>query len=322
MEKARAAVSSFIGKGGHHETDVTESVAPAVVNEQIKPTRHEELTEAVDREVHQDHYHTTVQPIQHQEVLPERHTHNMGAVQERTFEHDDAEQTRMKLEGEAARFRDTSTTHETRHTTATAPTVEGEHVHHHVHEKVIPIIHKETIQPEVVHTTVPIHEIHKAESEHHGTSTLPMKTLDDFKAGGGVLTGGQQRSHEAYEGDPRPYNSAMQLEQTEADKHFHAHDGLHDHQRALGRTGGGTTTSGPHSSNLENKVDPRVDSDRDGRSGLGQTGGGTTTSGPHSSNLENRVDPRVDSDRDGRSGLGQTGTGTGFGSGTTQQRGI
>ena len=103
---------------------------------------------------------------------------------------------------------------------------------------------------------------------------------------------------------------------------------------------GSSMTAGPHSSNLENKMDPRVDSDRDGRSGMGNTGvgstgsgygsntgvgstgsgyGSNTTAGPHSSNLENKMDPRVDSDRDGRSGLGNTGvgsTGTGYGSGT------
>jgi len=97
-----------------------------------------------------------------------------------------------------------------------------------------------------------------------------MKTLDDFKSGGGILTGGQQKAHEAYEGDPRPYNKAMQTERTDADEHFHEHDGLHDHQRALGRSGGDTTATGPHTSNLENKMDPRVDSDRDGRAGVGR----------------------------------------------------
>ncbi|KAA8572684.1 hypothetical protein MFRU_003g01620 [Monilinia fructicola] len=77
------------------------------------------------------------------------------------------------------------------------------------------------------------------------------------------------------------------------------------------------TTSGPHSSNLENKVDPRVDSDRSrdqhhyGRDAALAGGAATagyeadkhhhntakTTTGPHSSNIENKVDPRVDSDR-------------------------
>ncbi|KAJ8064712.1 hypothetical protein OCU04_007032 [Sclerotinia nivalis] len=79
------------------------------------------------------------------------------------------------------------------------------------------------------------------------------------------------------------------------------------------------TTTGPHSSNLENKVDPRVDSDlskqqshhygRDATvaGGLGgaayeankhhhNSANTTTSTGPHSSNLENKVDPRVDSD--------------------------
>jgi len=61
------------------------------------------------------------------------------------------------------------------------------------------------------------------------------------------------------------------------DVNFKAHDGLHDHQRAREGAAGSTTTSSPHNSNLENKMDPRVDSDRDGRSGLGTTEAGTGT---------------------------------------------
>jgi len=102
-----------------------------------------------------------------------------------------------------------------------------------------------------------------------------------------------------------------------------------------GTTGGvsHSTNSGPHNSNLLNKADPRVDSDRDGSanlggahnthntSGLGNTGtysgthagnthgthtgttGGvshSTNAGPHNSNLLNKADPLVDSDLDGR----------------------
>jgi hypothetical protein len=181
-------------------------------------------------------------------------------------------------------------THETQHSTGVAPRVEGEHVHHHgmikvssprfptvfnppsiVYENVQPVVHKETIQPEVVHTTVPIHEIHRAEAEYHGTSVLPMKKMEEFTAGGGNLTGGGQKANEAYEGEPKPYNQAMQMGQTDADVNFKAHDGLHDHQRALGDAGGGAAASGPHSSNLADKVDPRVDSDRDGKSRLRTT---------------------------------------------------
>lgn len=106
-------------------------------------------------------------------------------------------------------------------------------------------------------------------------------------------------------------------------------------------TGPATTTAGPHSSNLMNKADPRVDSDMDGRNafgaqthgtshvpgahtgntihstsghhqhntnpttGLGSTGPASTTAGPHSSNLMNKADPRVDSDLDGSKTVGK-----------------
>ena len=100
----------------------------------------------------------------------------------------------------------------------------------------------------------------------------------------------------------------------------------------MGGSHGTSTNYGPHSSNLANKVDPRVDSDRDGRAGLGGTTGmtgttgtygsstttGTTgmtghsgpgpapgTAGPHKSDMMNKVDPRVDSDLDGSKTMGQ-----------------
>ncbi|KAI4176485.1 MAG: hypothetical protein LQ348_006006 [Seirophora lacunosa] len=46
------------------------------------------------------------------------------------------------------------------------------------------------------------------------------------------------------------------------------------------------------------------------------SGYGSTTSGPHSSSMGNKADPRVDSDRDGRRGL-ETGSGTSGGYGTS-----
>jgi len=84
-----------------------------------------------------------------------------------------------------------------------------------------------------------------------------------------------------------------------------------------------STNHGHHDSNVVNKADPRIDSDRDGRASYGSTGAagttgttGTTgaygsvpstnsaatgpassTAGPHSSNVANEADPRVDSDQ-------------------------
>ena len=66
------------------------------------------------------------------------------------------------------------------------------------------------------------------------------------------------------------------------------------------------STTGPHSSNLANKVDPRVDSDMTSRTCQpGETfdtynTSTSTNAGPHDSNMANKLDPRVDSDMDNR----------------------
>jgi hypothetical protein len=78
-----------------------------------------------------------------------------------------------------------------------------------------------------------------------------------------------------------------------------------------------TSNSGPHSSNIANKADPRVDSDNDRHTGVGSSniGGASTStnSGPHDSNLANKADPRVDSDNDRHTSSG-TGSIGGIGS--------
>ncbi|KAK1966433.1 hypothetical protein LY78DRAFT_680951 [Colletotrichum sublineola] len=126
----------------------------------------------------------------------------------------------------------------------------------------------------------------------------------------------------------------------------------HGHTSGSGLTGNNTTTTGyndpdglhgPHSGRAANKIDPRVDSDRDHRgapgsgltgnntygtsTGPGHTGGlssnthGEATSGvtgnhapgyndpdgvhgPHGGRAANKMDPRVDSDRDHRGAPG------------------
>lgn len=321
MDKAKAAVSDFMHKAGHHDTTVHEKVAPAVTNETVVQKRHEEAQTAIDREIHQDHYHTSVQPVHDREVLPEKHHHNIVPVEERHHQHGNADAVKARLEQEQAQFQ-SSRSVQKEETHSVAPTIAGEHVHHHVHETIQPVVQKETIQPSVVHTTVPIHEVHENEAKHHATSALPAVSMADFKKQGGSLTGREER-YDGFEGEPRAVGSALG-------------------GSTSGITGSHSTTSGPHSSNMMNKADPRVDSDRDGSRNMGATGTGygssttgtgsgltgshSTTSGPHSSNMMNKADPRVDSDRDGSRNMGTsgtgygsstTGTGSGYGSGTT-----
>jgi len=72
-----------------------------------------------------------------------------------------------------------------------------------------------------------------------------------------------------------------------------------------------STNAGPHDSNLANKADPLVDSDRDGSRNAGAAAHGPGahhtghhTAGPHSTDAGNKLDPRVDSDRDGSRNAG------------------
>jgi len=114
--------------------------------------------------------------------------------------------------------------------------------------------------------------------------------------------------------------------------HSNAHDGTHagNHLGGTGTTGGlsNSTNAGPHDSNLANTLDPRVDSNLDGRgnrhgastgaaagifgaSGSHATHGSGTaqnTDGPHNSDIANQLDPRVDSDRDGSKTIGGNAT--------------
>lgn len=66
----------------------------------------------------------------------------------------------------------------------------------------------EVIQPTVVHTTVPIHEVHHNAAQVHTTSALPAVSLADFKKQGGVLTGREER-YDGFEGEPRSIGGGL-----------------------------------------------------------------------------------------------------------------
>lgn len=291
MDAAKAAVGKITGRTGHR-TDVDEFVNPAVTSETVKPHRHEETTEALDREVHQHHYHTTVQPISHTERVPEKHTHNLIPQVEREFKHDNEAETHRRVSAELGQFQDKSVTHETTHSTQAAPQAVGEHVHHHVHETVQPVIHKETIQPEVVHTTVPIHETHHQTAQHHGMSALPMKTLDEFTKAGGIISGSKSHSHEEYEGTPRPYNEKLK---TTIEKVLPGHHGTHDTS--------GTTDHAGTTGTTEQRDTPIGDMSRSERPDSGYSTTGNNVGTHTKPTMGDRANPMTDADRDGRAGV-------------------
>ncbi|KAL8647948.1 MAG: hypothetical protein Q9226_006216, partial [Calogaya cf. arnoldii] len=93
-----------------------------------------------------------------------------------------------------------------------------------------------------------------------------------------------------------------------------------DGSRGLGGRDTSGITGGAMGSTLPDRTAGNTVSTYDtGRSfPLGGVTSGTATSGPHSSNLANKTDPRVDDDRDGSRGVGGT---SGFGSGTSATSG-
>merc|ERR1712093_347118 len=110
MDKAKAAVGSFLHKDGKHDTTVHETVNPAVTQENVTRTKHENVTTAVDREVHQDHHH-------------------MAGVETRNLKHGNDEHVKERLAAEQAQFKNARTVGDTQHTSSANPTIAGEHVH-------------------------------------------------------------------------------------------------------------------------------------------------------------------------------------------------
>jgi hypothetical protein len=280
MDKAKAAISDFMHKSGKHDTTVHETVAPAVQNETVKPTQHENVTTAVDKEIHQDHYHRTVQPVQDREVLPEKHIANLGAVQHREFDHRKHDETKRALAAEQAAFKDQKVVNETQYTQSAAPAVGGEHVHHHIHETIQPVVHKETIQPQVVHTTVPIHEVHHNGAQHHTSTELPAMSMSEFKNKGGVL-GGREEKYDGFAGEPKNIGGTlthmMEGKTSKRDSGFDnaglKRDAMHGDHNPLDGKGMNTERGvagerGDGKPSLRDRLNPKVDADGDGKRGL------------------------------------------------------
>ncbi|PSK33456.1 hypothetical protein B9Z65_7343 [Elsinoe australis] len=293
MDAAKNAVKGFMSKSGHHDTSVHETTAPAVTNETVNQHRHENVTTAVDREVHQDHYHTTVQPVHDIKQLPEQHHHNMAPVEHRKFEHGNDADVKRRLEAERAQFKDTTVKGDTKHTSSVAPTVAGEHIHHHVHENIQPVVDRQTIEPHVVHTTVPIHETHHSAAQHHSTSTLPAVHMSDFKKQGGSLTGSQPRS-DFFEGEPRSMHGHVPHSGASSDKFRQTgHVNQHPHSTGAGVAGTGAAGAGAaalagHRHRRGSASSSSSSSDEEGKSsrrtrgtGAGLTGAAAGLTGNH-----------------------------------------
>ena len=187
----------------------------------------------------------------------------------------------------------------------------NKHLHSHVHETIQPVIQKEVIQPEVVHTTVPVHEVHHNSAQHHGTTTLPPVSIDEFKKQGGVLSGNHER-HNKFDGCPEGVHSQGSCPDGahpgRTAGHTSTHEGIHTRDNVTGNRGT-TGTTGTIGTSHHVTGEGREGSGR-GLEGsvpgnnTHHTGTGTTTdtTGKKPSLLD-RLNPMKDSDHDGKKGM-------------------
>jgi len=152
--------------------------------------------------------------------------------------------------------------------------------HSHVHETIQPVIHKETIQPETIHTTVPIHETHYEAAKHHGTSNLPPVSMEQFKSQGGTLSGRESMtSAKCVEGCPQ---------------------GAHTHSDGSHVSGIGASSS-TGSSGMMGQSSTTTTTSSTGTAGT--TGLKSTTETKKGPSLMDRLNPMKDADGDGKAGF-------------------
>ncbi|KUI54237.1 hypothetical protein VP1G_01662 [Cytospora mali] len=327
MEAAKAAVFKHLSRDGHHETEVQEHIKPAVQHEHVQPTQHEKVYRPMDKEVHREHHHTTVQPITDKEVLPEKHSHIHENTEHKEFRHGDHDRIKDTLSKEHARLglEHTREVGSTTRTAAEAPTAQGEHVHHHVHEHVQPVIEKDVIQPHVVHHTKPVHEVHHHEPTHHSATTLPPVSIDEFKRQGGHVQGETGVRRDDFRGEPGPLESGYiggsgARGTTHLTRPEHEHGNRHEHgtghevgttHNPIGQTREGG--SGIHEGNAGHNTGKTPISDHYASQNTSTHGPSTGTgrispttsasSGHKKASLLDKLNPKKDSDGDGKAGF-------------------
>ncbi|KAI1111620.1 hypothetical protein F5Y14DRAFT_305170 [Nemania sp. NC0429] len=169
--------------GADQQTDsVDRETAPAVEHETIRKQHEQREQKVVDRERHQDHYKTTVQPLKEREVMPERHMHEEADVRHRYIDHDREHDAKVMLERKQAQFQDTKEEHEVRGETIKEPTVASERTHHHLHETIQPVIEKETVIPSVTHKKIPIKETVQDPTLDEGVTINEAMSKEEFEA--------------------------------------------------------------------------------------------------------------------------------------------
>ncbi|KAI1122980.1 hypothetical protein F5Y10DRAFT_270550 [Nemania abortiva] len=176
--------SRSAGAGAAESASIQRETAPAVQHETVQKKHMQREQKVVDRERHQDHYKTTVQPLQEREVMPERHMYEQADVQHRNINNKGERERDAKtmLERKQAQFKDERTEYGTRGETVQEPTVTTERTMHHLHETIQPVVEKETVMPSVTHKKIPIKETVQDQSLDEGVTINPPMSREEFES--------------------------------------------------------------------------------------------------------------------------------------------
>ncbi|KAI2632905.1 hypothetical protein GGS21DRAFT_147200 [Xylaria nigripes] len=166
------------------QTDTTshqQTTARPVEHETIQRQHQHREQKVVDKERHQDHYKTTVQPLKEREVRPEQHSHEQADTRHEHHNHTRERDAKRMVHRQQAQFKDETREGGMAREVVREPTLTSEHVHHHLHETIQPVIEKETVVPSVTHKTVPVKEVHQDPTIDEGITTNAPISKEEFE---------------------------------------------------------------------------------------------------------------------------------------------
>ncbi|KFY88852.1 hypothetical protein V500_06075 [Pseudogymnoascus sp. VKM F-4518 (FW-2643)] len=162
----------------NEDTTLESEVSPAVEHRHVKKQHETREQTFVHKDKHQDHYHTTIQPLKDSETLPEKHDRTQD-TRRRSINNDHSD-AKKKAEAGRSGFKNTSD-QEQFETKTREPTQQDVHVHNHWHETVQPVIEKEVIDPSITHKRIDVEENIQEPAKYHGVTTNSAVSAEEFK---------------------------------------------------------------------------------------------------------------------------------------------
>ncbi|KAF8902723.1 hypothetical protein CPB85DRAFT_1417184 [Mucidula mucida] len=151
--------------------------------------RHQEVEEVVrqkekDRHVHHVQHHSI--PVTQKEEKDEVHHEKIHPMTEVHEKHANTNDDTVRLDAQVQGNKDHVYHGDKERTVLDKGTAVNEHVHHHTHHVIQPIIEKETFDRHRVHTVIPSHEeIHEAPIVHDSQQHAPISMQDFMQTYGG-----------------------------------------------------------------------------------------------------------------------------------------